>query len=383
MLPNLAAVRRPSKSAIVNSSIALIHSQRRSRIIAASELRLIKAENDALRQELNEWRQRANLPRVEEPPRSTDLMALLNLEEEIDMDEENRRAFDMHEGSYEDNDDFGEDGDEEQLSPDAAHYAPYSSQPAPLAAAIPTQKVPVTHHQAHLAAQQQQQQAVFAQQKAAMARATQAQMAVPRMIPQQQQQASNISNHLVYGDNFFSPEAFSLPSSADTQHLFGTGGIQNWSQKAIAAASTLATPPSSAHGIKPSPFASTANQAFLSNYNQQNGLGMFQPSFLGGPGSIGSEDDASSIGSSGHDGSHFSGSGSPELLGGSPIDHPFSFAVGPTNNNTANAGYQQQQQQQQRRPSVNIPAHAYLAAGSKQASPIQNGAQFAAMGLMM
>ena len=59
MLPNLASVRRPSKSAIVNSSIAIIHQSRRTRLLAARELRLLRAEGEALRRELNEWRARA------------------------------------------------------------------------------------------------------------------------------------------------------------------------------------------------------------------------------------------------------------------------------------------------------------------------------------
>ncbi|KAH7098440.1 hypothetical protein BKA62DRAFT_674301 [Auriculariales sp. MPI-PUGE-AT-0066] len=56
LLPNLAAVRRPSKSAIVNSSIALTHTQRRYRAQGGRELRILKSETDALCRELNEWR---------------------------------------------------------------------------------------------------------------------------------------------------------------------------------------------------------------------------------------------------------------------------------------------------------------------------------------
>ncbi|KAG8897627.1 hypothetical protein FRB99_008025 [Tulasnella sp. 403] len=97
LLPNLATVRRPSKSAIVNSSIALIHTQRRARVTAARELRLLKQEADALRNELNTWRERAgmNLPRIEEPPRSREFEELVSgaLEEaEEGILEEERRA---------------------------------------------------------------------------------------------------------------------------------------------------------------------------------------------------------------------------------------------------------------------------------------------------
>ncbi|KAF9450265.1 hypothetical protein P691DRAFT_701630, partial [Macrolepiota fuliginosa MF-IS2] len=39
LLPNLSQIRRPSKSSIVNSSIAHIHASRRHRMLAARELR--------------------------------------------------------------------------------------------------------------------------------------------------------------------------------------------------------------------------------------------------------------------------------------------------------------------------------------------------------
>jgi hypothetical protein len=67
LLPNLSQIRRPSKSSIVNSSIAHIHASRRHRMIAARELRLVKLEADALRRELNDWRGHAGLPPIEEP----------------------------------------------------------------------------------------------------------------------------------------------------------------------------------------------------------------------------------------------------------------------------------------------------------------------------
>lgn len=83
LLPNLSQIRRPSKSAIVNSSIAHIHASRRHRAMASRELRLLKLEADALRRELNEWRDRANLHRVEEPVRSEAFSMVLNGEVEI------------------------------------------------------------------------------------------------------------------------------------------------------------------------------------------------------------------------------------------------------------------------------------------------------------
>jgi len=83
LLPNLSQIRRPSKSAIVNSSIAHIHASRRHRLVAARELRLLKHETDALRRELNEWRDRSGLPRVEEPVRDDGFALVLSGEVEV------------------------------------------------------------------------------------------------------------------------------------------------------------------------------------------------------------------------------------------------------------------------------------------------------------
>ncbi|KAH8984021.1 hypothetical protein EDB92DRAFT_2117256 [Lactarius akahatsu] len=83
LLPNLSQIRRPSKSAIVNSSIAHIHASRRHRAMASRELRLLKLEADAVRRELNEWRDRAHLPRIEEPVRSEAFTMVLSGEVEI------------------------------------------------------------------------------------------------------------------------------------------------------------------------------------------------------------------------------------------------------------------------------------------------------------
>jgi hypothetical protein len=83
LLPNLSQIRRPSKSAIVNSSIAHIHASRRHRLVAARELRMLKVETDALRRELNEWRDRSALPRLEEPPRGDGFSLVLSGEVEV------------------------------------------------------------------------------------------------------------------------------------------------------------------------------------------------------------------------------------------------------------------------------------------------------------
>ncbi|KAF8170746.1 hypothetical protein K438DRAFT_210493 [Mycena galopus ATCC 62051] len=69
VLPNLANVRRPSKSSIVNSSIAHVHASRRHRILASQQLRLLASECDSLRREANEWRARAGVMRLDTPSR--------------------------------------------------------------------------------------------------------------------------------------------------------------------------------------------------------------------------------------------------------------------------------------------------------------------------
>jgi len=96
LLPNLATVRRPSKSAIVNSSIAVIHAHRRRITTSSRAIRSLKNESDALRRELNEWRARANLPRVDEPPRSDDFESLMLVEDDWENSaQEERRAYEM------------------------------------------------------------------------------------------------------------------------------------------------------------------------------------------------------------------------------------------------------------------------------------------------
>ncbi|KAJ7757070.1 hypothetical protein B0H16DRAFT_677767 [Mycena metata] len=100
LLPNLSQIRRPSKSSIVNSSIAHINASRRHRLLAAQQLRLLKNETDALRHEVNEWRMRAGVPGVEEPRRPDGFGVILSGELEFE-------AGDMMEGEEgEEEDDY-------------------------------------------------------------------------------------------------------------------------------------------------------------------------------------------------------------------------------------------------------------------------------------
>jgi len=108
LLPNLSQIRRPSKSSIVNSSIAYINSSRRHRLLAARELRLLKLESDALRRELNEWRNRSGLPLVEEPVRGEAFAMVMSGEVEVI----GAGLIEEDEGEY-GADDYGNGGDED------------------------------------------------------------------------------------------------------------------------------------------------------------------------------------------------------------------------------------------------------------------------------
>lgn len=83
MLPNLSQIRRPSKSSIVNSSIAHINASRRHRFLASRELRSLKSEADQLRRELNDWHDRAGIPRIEEPIRNEAFSMVISGELEV------------------------------------------------------------------------------------------------------------------------------------------------------------------------------------------------------------------------------------------------------------------------------------------------------------
>lgn len=119
----------------------MIHQSRRTRLLAARELRLIRSESDALRRELNEWRARAGLPRVEEPPRSPEFLNLISPQDIEgaggvggwdgdrlgEMGEEERRAYELALQGGED--DGIEDGDDDFVRMNPAFKAP----PAPVA----------------------------------------------------------------------------------------------------------------------------------------------------------------------------------------------------------------------------------------------------------
>jgi len=82
LLPGLAAVRRPSKSNIVNNSISHLSVQRNSRLSAARELRSLLAERDSLLAEVNDWRGRNGVDRRDSSGVSTAVEEVLKVEEE-------------------------------------------------------------------------------------------------------------------------------------------------------------------------------------------------------------------------------------------------------------------------------------------------------------
>ncbi|KAJ7914056.1 hypothetical protein B0H13DRAFT_2003330 [Mycena leptocephala] len=102
LLPNLKHLRRPSKSAIVNSSIAHVRAARRYRHLASAQLRALNAECDMVRREVNQWRARSGLHPAVAPPRSEGFSLVLGGEEPafdpVDLEGEDDEEADYHRG---------------------------------------------------------------------------------------------------------------------------------------------------------------------------------------------------------------------------------------------------------------------------------------------
>ncbi|CAK5283676.1 unnamed protein product [Mycena citricolor] len=110
ILPPLASIRRPSKSAIVGSSIATVRAGRRHRLRAAQALKALAREAETLRMEVNTWRARARLPVLEAPSRSQDFSIVLSGEMEEDPAD---AEYAIDEGDEEDYEDGLENDDDE------------------------------------------------------------------------------------------------------------------------------------------------------------------------------------------------------------------------------------------------------------------------------
>ncbi|PPQ76107.1 hypothetical protein CVT26_011676 [Gymnopilus dilepis] len=136
LLPNLSQIRRPSKSSIVNSSIAHIHASRRHRVLAQTQLRALKNEADALRREVNEWRDRAGIPRIEEPVRGEAFSMVLS--GELELVSVIGEEEDGEDGVGADEDGFGATGqfmdgvdDNDMMPMSAGGYPPQQHMPHP------------------------------------------------------------------------------------------------------------------------------------------------------------------------------------------------------------------------------------------------------------
>ncbi|KAF7291220.1 BHLH domain-containing protein [Mycena indigotica] len=149
LLPNLNTIRRPSKSAIVNSSIAHLNASRRHRILAAQTLRMIKEETDALRHEINQWRARAGVQGLEEPMRGDGFGLILTGELEFEQSD----LLDGSEEGEEDGDGaYGSRPYSSGGEPSAEEYALQRAHAEMLAAQAHQAQL---QHQDHLRAQQQ------------------------------------------------------------------------------------------------------------------------------------------------------------------------------------------------------------------------------------
>ncbi|KAF8182502.1 hypothetical protein K438DRAFT_2020903 [Mycena galopus ATCC 62051] len=104
LFPNLANIRRPTKSSIVNTCIAHVHASRRHRFMASQQLRALKEECDSLRREANEWRERAGVVPLP-PPNRGEVFEIILAGVEFDLD-----AGDLGSGEGEDEDYGDEDG---------------------------------------------------------------------------------------------------------------------------------------------------------------------------------------------------------------------------------------------------------------------------------
>jgi hypothetical protein len=240
LLPNLSQIRRPSKSSIVNSSIAHIQASRRHRLVASRELKVLKHEADALRREVNEWRDRAGLPRVDEPVRGDAFGMIITGELEV-----------IQCVPIEEEDEDGEDGYGLGQPMGAVPAMPHLSQQHVQAynSAYLDDEEEAAILSAMYAQQQQQQQ----QQTADIHLASQRQVHLqhPMMAPQPNElDDPRMTAMLLKNSNPFAATSNGYPTINPRPTTFANGAV-NWvpSQVAPFGAGPLFTPPSSSHGL--------------------------------------------------------------------------------------------------------------------------------------
>jgi hypothetical protein len=343
LLPNLSQIRRPSKSSIVNSSIAHIHAFRRHRLLASRELRSLKGESDALRRELNEWRDRAALPRVEEPPRSEGFATLLSGEIEVlatlaEEDDENGGQ-----GGY---DDYGDDGDDYPIgSQSIAVEEPEVSQAALLknmSASSLAHNMSPGASTGHILVRPAHGPMIASQPPSvSYENPAMASLYEPHTgftpgahFLQQQQQQQDV-------EKAWSSQYFMGPPSQVMN--------QTQQQQMLQAPRGFLTPPGSAHSVSPlpSPIADNAaanvlaSQAIFANFQrQQQQLSAMQQQQLGHLFGSPELDDASSIssGGSGRDRSMSMGNGGGSGYCTPPIDNTYDDYTGMGNNRRVSTG---------------------------------------------
>ncbi|KAJ7105685.1 hypothetical protein C8R44DRAFT_886612 [Mycena epipterygia] len=97
LLPNLIHIRRPSKSSIVNSSIAHVRASRRHRLLSAQHLRVLNDECESLRREVNEWRDRAGVSVLLGSPNRGEGFSLILSGAELEFEEDDLQCGDGEE----------------------------------------------------------------------------------------------------------------------------------------------------------------------------------------------------------------------------------------------------------------------------------------------
>ncbi|KAG2121928.1 hypothetical protein DEU56DRAFT_89508 [Suillus clintonianus] len=299
LLPNLSQIRRPSKSAIVNSSIAHVHASRRHRFLASRELRALKLESDALRRELNEWRDRAALPCVEEPVRGEGFTMVLNGEVEIlaaviGEEDEEGQAYDGYE---EGDDEFAGSmpnamDDTEDVMPSApmvknSMYAHGNVPPTDVNIAHMMPRGPPNSHGGPMIAQMH----------------SSVSFENPEM-PSIYEPRVNFAAAPYVGHHQPAMEQHNLKAWSNMYNAYNTQQIHQ-----LPAQRNLITPPNGSHNMGPS--ATTGNhfgdQAALANLKRQQMLALQQQHAA--MGYVGDTDDTSSVGSG--QSSPGSGYGSP------------------------------------------------------------------------
>ncbi|KAF7339148.1 Macrophage erythroblast attacher isoform 1 [Mycena venus] len=130
---------RPSKSAIVDSSIAHIRAARRYRQLASQQLRALNAECDVVRHEVNQWRARASVHLAVAPPQSEGFALVLSGEEpafdSVDLEDVDEEPADFFEDDEDVDSVFEVDEDVDSPSRQGYHPSPPHSA-SPVAASF-------------------------------------------------------------------------------------------------------------------------------------------------------------------------------------------------------------------------------------------------------